>query len=69
MARGRARLIASYGDQRLIDTTQLAHRIASLAAEKLATSMWLSRIAGAAFIAIGGALIAGAVVAHWPHPA
>ena len=35
----RARLIASYGDHRLTDTTQLAHRIASLAAEKLATDI------------------------------
>jgi predicted metal-binding membrane protein len=40
-----------------------------MAAEKLTTSMRLSRIAGAAFVAIGVVLIAGAVVAHWPHPA
>ena len=39
-----------------------------MAAEKLVTTMWLSRIAGIVFIAIGVVLIANSVVAHWPHP-
>ncbi len=38
-----------------------------MAAEKLATTMWLSRIAGAVFVAVGVVLIASAVAAHWPH--
>jgi predicted metal-binding membrane protein len=39
-----------------------------MTAEKLATTMRLSRAAGVIFAAIGVVLIASAIIAHWPHP-
>jgi predicted metal-binding membrane protein len=41
---------------------------AIMTAEKLASTMRLSRISGVAFVAIGIAFIATSVVAHWPRP-
>ncbi len=38
-----------------------------MTAEKLATTMRPSRIAGIVFVAIGVALIASSVATHWPH--
>ena len=40
-----------------------------MAAEKLVTTMWLSRIAGIIFVAIGVVLLVSSVTAHWLHPA
>jgi predicted metal-binding membrane protein len=37
-----------------------------MAAEKMATTTRLNRAVGAAFVAIGMALIVSAVIAHWP---
>ena len=38
-----------------------------MTAEKLATTPRLSRLAGAAFVAIGAVFVASSIATHWPH--